>query len=108
MLFLNEIQELVNLLTAKKLHPVLKFLKITSTSCSFFYYLSDNIVWFANMGFVKKSVPGFEMKWKQIKNFFSFIKTVLAIGIAAYEVALKRVEEIKLRMALREHDDKIV
>ena len=72
------------------------------------YYLSDNIVWFANMGFVNKTVPGFAMKWKQIKNLFSFTKTCLEIGIAAFTVYLKRIDEIKLRVQLREHDDEVV
>ena len=108
LLFLNEIQELVNLFTISKLEPLVRFLKIISTSCSFIYYFSDNIVWFANMGFLKREVPGSSMKWKQIKNFFSLLKTVLEIVIASYTVYLKRKEEIKLRMTLRENDDKLV
>ena len=54
LLWLNEITELGNVWNNTKLTPRFKALKLTSLVCSFFYYLTDNIVWFSNIGFVGK------------------------------------------------------
>ena len=87
---------------------ILKLVKCISTSTSFFYYLTDNIVWFSGMGFVGKHMPFFKMKWKQAKNIFSIIKTVMEIGISALSWYLKRQEELKLKLKLRDMDQDIV
>jgi hypothetical protein len=88
-LFLNEVTELHQLMTKSSLVLPLRVLKIVSTVCSFIYYLTDNIVWLANLGFVGDYVPHLfggitKYKWKQIKNLFSLTKTILEVIIAFY------------------------
>ena len=68
-----------------------------STCCSFVYYLTDNIVWLANLGFVSSFVPYLpKLKWKQIKNLFSLAKTVLEIIIAFKNVQMRKQEEAQI------------
>lgn len=49
---MNEIQEIENLIKSSKLAMPLRLIKILSHVCSFIYYLTDNIVWLANMDFL--------------------------------------------------------
>lgn len=63
-LFLNEVTELHALVTKANHVMPLRILKIVSTCCSFIYYLTDNIVWLANLGFTSPRVPFYEFKWK--------------------------------------------
>jgi hypothetical protein len=46
--------------------------------CAFFLYLSDNIVWFANMGIIEKMIFR-KLKWKRFKDFFALWKNVVDI-----------------------------
>ena len=87
LLWLNEINEILNLIDDKKMNRVLRFMKIVSTICSFFYYLTDNAVWLAGMGYMNHTVYG--RKWKDLKNSFSLWKTVLEIIIAIVNIVLK-------------------
>ena len=65
LLFMNEMAELNDLISSKKFQVPMKILKIISTICSFVYYLTDNIVYLANLEFVSPIVPGFhKYKWK--------------------------------------------
>jgi hypothetical protein len=68
-LFLNEVTEMHQLITKSQVVLPLRILKIISTCCSFIYYLTDNIVWLANLGFVGNYVPHIfggktSFKWK--------------------------------------------
>lgn len=93
-LFLNESAELFELIKHSKFPLPLRILKIVSTCCSFIYYLTDNIVYLNNMGFVDVYVPRTKMKWKNIKNIFSFTKTILEIIISIYTIYEKKKEEL--------------
>jgi len=68
LLFLNELAELNELIKVKKGETLMRVLKIISTCCSFIYYLTDNIVYLANLSFIPKTVPMSTIKWKDIKN----------------------------------------
>ena len=82
-LFLQEISVLYELIQSKSFVRPLRLLKVISACCSFVYYLTDNIVWLANLGFTSVYVPfSTQLKWKQIKNLFSLAKTVLEIIVA--------------------------
>ena len=72
----------------------MKILKIISTWCSFMYYLNDNIVWLANLGFVKHEIAG--VRFKRIKNTFSLFKTILEVLISLITIAIKKKEENRL------------
>ena len=86
-LFLNEISELHDLIKSSSKEKPLRILKVVSACCSFVYYLTDNLVWLANLGFTSSFVPfSTQLKWKQIKNCFSLIKTILEIVIAFQEI----------------------
>lgn len=87
----------------------MKVLKIISTICSFIYYLTDNIVYLANLDFVQPTIPGLPgYKWKQIKNYFSLTKTFMEIIIAIYQVHLKVAAEHDLILRLRKFNSEIV
>lgn len=110
LLFLNEMAELNDLIKFKKYETPMRILKIISTCCSFIYYLTDNLVYLANLDFVSPFVPGLKsrLKWKQIKNWFSLTKTILEIIIALYAIKLKRKEERNLWDKLQKFDAQIM
>ena len=87
LLWLNEISEIENLFKNKKMNTGLRVLKIFSTFCSFFYYIADNWVWLAGLGYTSPRI--FKYKWKQIKNTFSLWKTILELIISVYNIILK-------------------
>ena len=105
-LWLNEITLLEEIIKNKKMNKRVKFMKTISTICSFFYYLTDNIVWLANMGYLNNKV--FSYKWKKIKDGFSLTKTILEVIISTYTVYLKKKEERILRKKIYEHSEKLV
>lgn len=96
---MNEMAEL-NELFKERLRTPMWALKIISLSCSFIYYLTDNVVYLANLDFVSPVVPGTTTRWKQIKNRFSLIKTVLEVAIAIYSVILKKQREQQITREL--------
>ncbi len=81
---MNELAELNELISSAKYELPVRILKIISTFCSYIYYFTDNIVYLSNLDFLKPTVPGMKIKWKQIKNIFSLIKTLLEVVIAIY------------------------
>lgn len=91
LLWLNEISEIELLINNKKMNKLLRILKIFSGLCSFFYYVADNSVWLAGLGFVSPKI--FNYKWKQIKNTFSLWKTILELIISLYNIVLKKRQE---------------
>lgn len=107
-LFLNESVELYELIKNSKFPLPLRILKIVSNCCSFIYYFTDNIVYLSNMGFVDVFIPRTKMKWKQIKNIFSFTKTILEIIIAIYTVYEKKKEENEISEKLKQFTDEIL
>jgi len=107
-LFLNEIKEFDEIVKDPKLQLPHKLLKMVSTICSFNYYLMDNLVWFAKMGFVTDRDPLFNFKYKNLKNIFSLSKTIFELVISVYNIVLKESEEIKLRLKLRQYNDKLI
>lgn len=64
LLFMNEMAELNELINSAKFELPVRILKITSTFCSYIYYFTDNIVYLANLDFLKPTVPGMNIKWK--------------------------------------------
>jgi len=44
------------------MNKVLRILKIVSTFCSLFYYVADNCVWLAGLGFISPRIRN--LKWK--------------------------------------------
>ena len=105
-LFLNEVTELHQLITNSTHALPLRMIKIVSTCCSFIYYLTDNIVWLANLGFVSSYVPlmGTRLKWKQIKNIFSLTKTILEVIISFISILEKRKKEFEISQRLLQFD----
>jgi hypothetical protein len=68
----------------------------------------DNLVWFAKMDFIPNQDPLFKFKWKNLKNVFSLGKTVLELVISLYNIVLKERDEIKLRLKLRQYNERII
>lgn len=101
LLWLNEISEIENLINNKKMNKLLRILKICSTICSFFYYVADNSVWLAGLGYMSPRI--FKYKWKQIKNTFSLWKTILELIISVYTVMLKNQQEKDIRKRLLQY-----
>ena len=81
------------------MNKLLRVLKIFSTCCSFAYYMADNIVWLAGMGYMSPTIINY--KWKNIKNSFSLWKTVLEVIISVYNIYLKKTQERLIRRKLR-------
>eukprot|EP00347_Sterkiella_histriomuscorum_P007816 403347453 len=92
LLFLNEFNELNEIIKNKKMGLGLKILKILSSICSFNYYFFDNIVWFTQIGIINKFLIS-HYKWKKFKDLFSLWKTILEIIISIYVVRLKKRKE---------------
>lgn len=107
-LFLNESAELYELIKYSNFPLPLRVLKIISTCCSFIYYFTDNIVYLSNLGFVEPFVPKTRLKWKQIKNIFSFTKTILEIIIAIYTIYEKKKEEFQISEKLKRFTDEVL
>ncbi len=111
-LFINEIEELNQLLKNKKLIWPVRILKILSHLCSFLYYFFDNVVWLQNFDFVDKRVWGSNVKWKNIKDFFSLWKTVLEVIISNWLRKLKEQKEKillqKLEVLIRLNKDRLI
>lgn len=109
LLFMNEMAEFQDLLKSQKFPIPMKVLKIISTICSFIYYLTDNIVYLANLDFVRPTVPGMKgYKWKQLKNMFSLTKTLMEIIIAIYQIHLKVEAENEIILKLRRFNAEVV
>ena len=87
LLWLNEISEIENLIKNTKMNKILRILKIISTFCSLFYYVADNAVWLAGLGFISPKIKN--LKWKQLKNTCSLWKTILELFISLFIINLK-------------------
>ncbi len=86
-----------------------KVLKIISTCCSFVYYFTDNIVFLASVDFVSPKVPyAKNLKWKQIKNSFSLIKTVLEVIISFSQLRSNKSETANLFNILQQYDNEVL
>lgn len=85
-LWMNELAELNELMRFENFKLPMRVLKIISTCCSFIYYLTDNIVFLANLDILSPTVPYTNkmLKWKLIKNIFSLTKTILEVVVAIY------------------------
>ena len=105
-LWLNEITLLEEIIKNKNMPIEVKFMKTISTVCSFFYYLTDNIVWVSNMGYVDGKI--FNYKWKRIKDVFSLAKTVLEVIISIYTVILNKRKERILRKKIYQYAENSV
>lgn len=88
LLFLNEINELNDIIMQEKKNIKMKILKILSSICSFNYYLFDNIVWLSTIGIINKFILP-KIKWKKLKDIFSLWKTILEVIISIYQVEIK-------------------
>mmetsp|Transcript_16911 Transcript_16911/g.26020 ORF Transcript_16911/g.26020 Transcript_16911/m.26020 type:complete len:198 (-) Transcript_16911:1093-1686(-) len=110
-LWLNEINEIHNIIHSDKLTSNLKVFKTVSAVCSFVYYFTDNVVWLQKIGFVSKWVPfskqvwGDQIKWSKIKDQFSLVKTMLELFIYCYTLHIKNLEDEKLVEKLSSCDD---
>ena len=104
LLWLNEISEIENLIKNKKMNKLLRGLKIISTICSCIYYIADNSVWLAGLGFISPRI--FHMKWKQLKNTSSLWKTIMELIIAAYTINMKLNQEKTIKAKLLAYADK--
>lgn len=87
--WINEMQELVELVQDKKLPLGMRVLRIVLASLGFVYNLTDNILWFANMNFCSPFVPTTNgLKWKQVKNIASLLRLAVATVVALYNLYL--------------------
>jgi len=79
--FLDSLQKISNTFQDAKKALLIRILTLLSNVCAFFYYISDNIVWFANIGMVRKVVYH-KLKWKRFKDFFCLWKNAFNIARA--------------------------
>lgn len=98
--FLEPLRKLHDYHTEGNRKPVLiKFLQTSSFICAFFLYLSDNILWFANMGIIKKMIFQ-KVKWKRFKDFFALWKNIFEVIKYTFDQLrnLKKQHDVALRM----------
>lgn len=57
LLWLNEIEAIHSHIHNTKMNLNVKVMKVISCICSFIYYFTDNIIWFAKIGYLSKFVP---------------------------------------------------
>lgn len=51
----------------------------STTICAFYIYLSDNIMWMEDMGFIEKEFLFNSIRWRMLKDIFALLKNVLGI-----------------------------
>lgn len=79
MKFIDPLRKLYDYHAENKRKPlVMKVLTTLSLISAFFLYLSDNILWLANMGIIKKMFFQ-KVKWKRFKDFFALWKNIIEI-----------------------------
>lgn len=78
--FVDEIKSIVEILRKKNEvnHILVKYLSLCARICGFFYYILDNLVWFANMGMISNFAFK-NLKWKRAKDMFTLIKNWLEV-----------------------------
>ncbi|CDW81101.1 pex11 domain containing protein [Stylonychia lemnae] len=78
---------------------IIRVLQTFSFIFAFQLYLSDNILWLANMGIIKKMIFQ-KVKWKRLKDFFALWKNVIEIIKYVLEQLrnLKKQHDVKARM----------
>lgn len=70
---------------------------------SFWYYVTDNIVWFASIGLIGKYIVRLQIKWKAIKDSISLVRNVIDVVMCILIVYKSVFIEQKLRKLLRSH-----
>ena len=97
--FLEELNELNSVLHNKKFHFPLKVIKSVSHSLSFFYFVTDNMLWLMQIGYVNKKFLGI-VQWKKLKDFFSLWKSFIEVITSVYVVHLanKRQKELVTKL----------
>lgn len=68
---------------------------------SFWYYVTDNIVWFASIGLIGKYIVRLQVKWKAIKDSISLVRNVIDVVMCVVIVYRSIGEERLLRQGLR-------
>eukprot|EP00347_Sterkiella_histriomuscorum_P014964 403358829 len=104
--FLEPLRKIHEYHTEENRKPVLiKILKTISFVCTFFLYLSDNILWLANMGIIKK-IFFQKVKWKRFKDFFALWKNIVEIIKQSFEQLrnLKKQHDVQVRMSQIENE----
>lgn len=85
----------------KKLNLFREILFYAGQSCSFMYYLLDNIVWFSSIKVISKYIAH-NYKWKEARDFFSLGRCVFSI-LSSFSFV---VDLIKVEMAIFKKFDK--
>ena len=108
-LWLNELSTLDELYRSKTPFDFGKILKIVSSSLGLGFYISDNALYLANLGFISKFVPlTNQLKWKQIKNLCSLFRTIVELIYQVKQFFTKHQDEQKSMKELEKLDNSIV
>jgi len=68
---------------------------------SFWYYVTDNIVWFASIGLIGKYIVRLQIKWKVIKDSISLVRNVIDVLMCVLIVHKSISVERRLRLLFR-------
>lgn len=108
-LWLNELSTLDELIRSKTPFDFGKILKIVSSSLGLGFYISDNALYLANLGFISKFVPlTNQLKWKQIKNLCSLFRTIVELIYQVKQFWNKHQDEQRSMTELEKLDNSIV
>lgn len=76
--FLEQFRKIYDYYKFKQRKPLLiKVLSYSRYVCAFFFYLNENIVWFANMGLIDKTI--LSVKWKRFRDFYGLWKNIAEV-----------------------------
>lgn len=68
---------------------------------SFWYYVTDNIVWFASIGLIGKYIVRLQIKWKVIKDSISLVRNLIDVLMCLLIVHKSISVERRLRLLFR-------
>lgn len=80
--FLDEVGAIERLLERTGTWQVLSVLQLLSHSCSFLYYVLDNLVLASSIGVISHVIAAINVRWKSTKDMSSLVRVLLAISIS--------------------------
>lgn len=110
MKFLEPLRKITEESLLKKGKPILmRVLSVAELSLALGLYLSDNMVWFANMGLIKQRVKGrFSLEWHFLKDGLALAKNCVELLRYLFDALRNVKRQLDILHALSFEDDSMV
>ena len=92
--------------TSKSTTQLIKVLALLKTLFGIFYYLFDNLVWFANMGAINKDIIENQLGWRYVKDMFALFKTTCCVLKSIIKLTLSYRKTLLIEKKLFKADEK--